>query len=180
MLRILCCLILFVAGACQPAGQPLGGRHDPAPVDLGPIKEEIRGKFPGVPEIGIEELGGRLDEVGAERPELIDVRSPQEFAVSRIPGARNLPLDAVTAQALLGLGITRERPIVLYCSVGYRSAMATERLRAAGFEKAVNLAGSIFEWANAGRPLDGGSRVHPYDSKWGNYLQEEFRAPIAR
>ncbi|MDP6928451.1 MAG: rhodanese-like domain-containing protein [Planctomycetota bacterium] len=172
MLRILFCSILLVMSlGCRPVPGPVA-------VDLGPIKQKVRGAFPGVPEIGISELVERLDL--EEKPEVIDVRSAEEFAVSRIPGARSLPLEELTAQALLGLEIERERSIVFYCSVGYRSAKATKRLRAAGFEKAVNLAGSIFEWANAGHPLEGGNRVHPYDLDWGRYLREEFRAPIPK
>ena len=72
--------------------------------------------------------------------------------------------------------------IVTYCSVGYRSAGVAQRLRAAGFTQVYNLEGSLFRWANEGRPLYRGDtlvhQVHPYDRVWGTLLKEELRAYI--
>jgi hypothetical protein len=74
-------------------------------------------------------------------------------------------------------------PIVTYCSVGYRSGAFAERLRSAGFTNVVNLEGSIFRWANEGRPLFRSARpvteVHPYNRTWGLLLKEDRRAGVA-
>jgi 3-mercaptopyruvate sulfurtransferase SseA len=66
--------------------------------------------------------------------------------------------------------------VIVYCSVGYRSARLAQRLRARGYEVS-NLEGSIFEWANEDRALYQGDRrvsgVHPYDSTWGRLLERD-------
>ena len=68
-----------------------------------------------------------------------------------------------------------DRPIVLYCAVGYRSSAAVADLIQLHdpdiLDRIWNLEGSIFEWANSGRPVYRGDvevdRVHPYDERSG-------------
>ena len=74
---------------------------------------------------------------------LVDVRSPGEFSSGHIDGARNIPVDALNARERELGG--KDRPVILYCASGARSAMATRRLRAAGFSRVYNL-GSISNW----------------------------------
>ncbi len=108
---------------------------------------------------------------------LVDVRTPEEFAVSHLAGARRVDPEA-GAEALAAL--PRDTAIVVYCSVGWRSAAFAERLRAAGFTHVQNLQGSIFAWANEDRPVvrDGQAvrAVHPYDAVWGRLLRPELHA----
>jgi 3-mercaptopyruvate sulfurtransferase SseA len=70
----------------------------------------------------------------------------------------------------------------VYCSVGYRSARIVERLRAAGHSDVRNLRGSIFQWANEGRPVVRGDstvhKVHPFDATWGRLLNADLRADL--
>ena len=72
------------------------------------------------------------------------------------------------------------RTVVVYCSVGYRSSRLAEKLRARGIENVFNLEGSLFQWANEGRPLyRGDERVyeaHPYDDEWGQLLDRRLWA----
>lgn len=72
----------------------------------------------------------------------------------------------------------------IYCSVGYRSAGVTQRLREAGFTNVSNLQGSIFRWANEGRPVYRDRRrvqaVHPFDARWGQLLTDSLHAYEAR
>jgi rhodanese-related sulfurtransferase len=82
--------------------------------------------------------------------QLIDVREDHEWAAGRIAGARHVELQDVAAQAS---SIDRERPVVFYCRVGGRSAMAADAFRKAGYE-AYSLAGGLEEWAAGGRALD--------------------------
>ena len=133
---------------------------------------EIREDYPGVRHISLAEL--KRDYAKAL---LVDVRDREEFEVSRLPGAVHAPeisdLDALRRQF-------PERPFVLYCTVGVRSAIAAQALNARAPEGApsvVNFAGSIFAWANGGEPLvnDEGltKQVHPYSAWWGmRYLEE--------
>lgn len=70
---------------------------------------------------------------------LLDVRTPGEFSAGHLPDARNVPV-AELGRRLDELG-TRDRPIVVYCRSGARSAVAKSVLLRAGFEKVANLGG---------------------------------------
>jgi rhodanese-related sulfurtransferase len=108
---------------------------------------------------------------------LLDARQQEEYAVSHLPGAVRVDPSATTFPELDSL--SRERSIVVYCSVGYRSAQVTKRLREHGYA-ASNLRGSIFRWANEGRPVVRGDsvvrEVHPYNDTWGDLLRLDLRA----
>jgi rhodanese-related sulfurtransferase len=82
-------------------------------------------------------------------PQLIDVREPHEREAGYIDGSRHIELVALSeAAATLEL----ERPVVFYCRVGARSAMAMQAFRASGYE-AYSLRGGLIGWAGEGRPL---------------------------
>lgn len=66
---------------------------------------------------------------------LVDVRTPSEFAEGSAPGAINVPLDALPARLEELRG---ERPIVVFCRSGQRSARAEALLSRAGFTQVVN------------------------------------------
>ena len=139
----------------------------------------IRAKFPGVAQVSTDTLESWLDEPGqAERPLLLDVREPEEYEVSHLEGAVAAPSRAAALEALEGS--SPDRPVVLYCSVGYRSSEVADYLAKQGFRKVYNLEGSIFAWANEGRSVyRGGERVHvvhPYDGVWGKLLNKALRA----
>lgn len=83
-------------------------------------------------------------------PLLLDVRTPAEFAVSHLRGARRVDPDVPD---LASLRLPQNARVVVYCSVGYRSAEIADRLRERGVTRVYNLLGGIFEWANEDRPL---------------------------
>jgi rhodanese-related sulfurtransferase len=146
------------------------------------LKKSLEHRFPEVAWISTEELANWLADKGRAAPILLDVRTPQEWNVSHLPGARHA--DPKVSIENVTVGISKETPIVTYCAVGYRSAETAKRLRAAGFTKVHNLEGSIFEWANERRPLVRDEQpvtvVHPYNALWGRLLTDEVRAPLAR
>ena len=130
------------------------------------IKARIAKEFPNVKSIGTAELA-KME----PKPVLLDVRTAAEFEMSRIAGAQRVDPEAAT------VALPKDTPIVTYCSVGYRSAKFAQRLQAAGFAKVRNLDGSIFQWANEGRPLvSGAGKVHPFNKKWGALLDAARRA----
>ncbi len=88
--------------------------------------------------------------------QLVDVREPYEHAAGRIAGARHVELGALTGQAET---IDRETPVVFYCRVGARSAMAAEAFAASGWD-AYNLSGGIVSWAASGLPIEGEIAEH--------------------
>jgi rhodanese-related sulfurtransferase len=108
--------------------------------------------MPGERDITPEQAEALVREQDAQ---LIDVREDQEWDAGRIGGARHVVLGEVASQAPT---IDQERPVVFYCRVGARSAMAADAFRRGGYD-AYSLAGGLEAWAAEGRPLepDGGS-----------------------
>ena len=126
--------------------------------------------------ISSDQLLLRIGAASDERPLLIDVREADEFNVSHLPGALHLQ----TGQAIAELVRDTEAPIVVYCSVGYRSAGVADELQALGYSNVLNLQHSIFEWANRDLPLLNGAGetdlVHPFNRAWGTLLDESLRS----
>jgi rhodanese-related sulfurtransferase len=81
--------------------------------------------------------------------QLVDVRESYEVDAGRIDTSVHVVLGELSARAG---EIDRDRPVVFYCRVGGRSAMATQAFQGAGYD-AHNMAGGIVEWAAAGLPL---------------------------
>ena len=142
------------------------------------LKKSLRARFTKIEWISTGELADWLANERRPAPVLLDVRTPEEWNVSHLPGARRVDPNAPVETAAAGL--SEETPIVTYCAVGYRSAEMADRLRAAGFSNVHNLEGSIFQWANEHRPLVHGnervSLVHPYNAFWGRLLNDDVRA----
>ena len=120
------------------------------------------------------------DEMG--RACLLDARRLEEFRVSHLAGAEPVePLGRVPGEALTDL-VSRLRgradPVVVYCSVGYRSARLAEALTRAGVPSVYSLRAGIFGWALDRRPLDGDAngRVHPFNALFGLLLEPALRA----
>ena len=142
------------------------------------VQTALRARYPGVPHLSTEALAERL--AGSAPPLLLDVRTAEEYGVSHLQGAVHIDPNAHDFDVLRDL--PNDAPIVTYCSVGYRSAALAERLEAAGFSAVYNLEGSLFKWANEGRPVYRAGRrvheVHPYDARWGLLLDKALRAPL--
>ena len=80
---------------------------------------------------------------------VVDVRTPQEYAQGHLKGATNIPLSDLPVQ--IG-GLDRNRPILVYCQTGVRSAQASAILVNAGFTQVYDMDGGITAWINAGYP----------------------------
>ncbi len=90
--------------------------------------------------------------------DLIDVRTPQEFAELHAARARNAPLDSFKPKAILKSRVTSaEEPMYFICAVGARSAWACEAMMAAGYENVVNVEGGTQAWYLAGLPTEQGA-----------------------
>ena len=95
--------------------------------------------------ITVEELKEMID--SGKDFELIDVREPNEYEIVSIPGAKLIPKDQIlSGQALSQL--PQNKPIVLHCKSGARSAEALAAVQAAGFGDAVHVQGGVLAWAN--------------------------------
>jgi rhodanese-related sulfurtransferase len=90
--------------------------------------------------------------------EIIDVRTPAEFAQIHVKGARCVPLDALDAKALFAArdGALPE-PLYVICQSGGRAARACEMFAAAGFTDVLSIEGGTSAWERAGLPVVRGS-----------------------
>lgn len=106
---------------------------------------------------------------------LLDTRSREEFQVSHLPHARWVGFEEFELTEVAQL--PKDTPIVLYCSIGYRSERIGEQLKAAGYQEVYNLYGGIFEWMNKGQPVIDSTgqtieRLHGYSPIWGFWARE--------
>ena len=90
---------------------------------------------------------------------VLDVRSPEEYAAGHVPGAVNVP---VTGKGSAGFdktvaAIDRERPVLVHCRSGVRSAKAVEKMRAMGFAHLAEFPGGWVAWEGAGKPTEQGA-----------------------
>lgn len=92
-----------------------------------------------------------------ERPvRLLDVRTPGEYAAVHIPGAYNVPLDALGAHAR-AIRDAVAAPVILVCQSGQRARRAEATLRAAGLDDLHVLDGGVNAWVAAGLPVERGA-----------------------
>jgi rhodanese-related sulfurtransferase len=92
-------------------------------------------------------------------PDLIDVRTPAEYAEVHAAAARLCPLDTLDPAAVMSArhGSAAE-PLFVICRSGSRSARAVEKFRAAGFTNVVSVEGGMVAWEQAGLPVVRGTR----------------------
>ena len=121
----------------QPAGSTSGFIASPR------IQETGEAPVPGPETVSAAELRGLLE--SAEPPALLDVREDVEVALEPMVGARHIPLREVVARMD---DLDEDRPTVVVCAAGVRSARAIEALRAAGYPgRLLNLEGGMKAWA---------------------------------
>lgn len=102
----------------------------------------------------IATIPGLKNQLKNPKTVLVDVREPAEYQVGHIPHAVNIPLRTL-AHTLDQ--VPRDRPVVLYCSSGYRSAMGVMTLHLLGYENAKGFPPSFAAWQAAGEAVALGS-----------------------
>jgi glyoxylase-like metal-dependent hydrolase (beta-lactamase superfamily II)/rhodanese-related sulfurtransferase len=105
---------------------------------------------------GIWEVQPNWLEEHLRQVQIVDVREPEEFngPLGHVPGATLIPLGTlVDKQALL----ERQKPVVVVCRSGARSAQATLMLGKAGFDKVANLSGGMLRWRAQRFQVEGGA-----------------------
>lgn len=96
-----------------------------------------------LPEITVSDLKDKLD--SGEHLYLLDVREPAEFAICHLPGSQLLPLGAIPRQVT---EIATDKPVVVICHHGFRSAQAIQYLtQRFGYTNLLNLKGGLHAWA---------------------------------
>ena len=112
-----------------------------------------------IPEITIAQAREELDQGQASL--LLDVREPAEWETGHIPGALLAPrgllewyADPTTPSAKPELTTKRDARIIVACTSGGRSALATETLKKMGYSNVVNMAGGFNAWSKQGFPVE--------------------------
>ena len=116
----------------------------------------------------VDQLKMMLDDV-----QVLDAREKEEYDISHIPTAKYIGYKDFEIEELEG--VDKDKPLVVYCSIGYRSEKIGEKLEKAGYTNVYNLYGSIFEWANKGYPMEDASgkktkTLHAYNKKWSKWV----------
>ena len=129
--------------------------------------QKSRQLFSEVPEITAEQLLRRSEEKDLV---IVDARSPQEQAVSMLPGAITAEQFEADREAY------QSRAVVTYCTIGHRSGLLAQQLHKQGCDVS-NLKGAILSWTHAGGELVDANgptkRVHVYSPKM-NLIAEGY------
>ena len=163
--------LLVAAAVISVAGRPLA---------FSVVHRLTVRKFPDVRWIDRGELARWRDDTARPQPLVLDARTRAEYEVSHLRAAVLIDPGRPSLRPLARL--PKDAPLVVYCSVGYRSARLAHWLAAQGYSNVRNLSGSLFQWANEDRPIfrDGRptTEVHPYDRRWGLMLERRLRASV--
>lgn len=107
---------------------------------------------------------------------VLDARELSEYQVSHIKGAIHIGYDELNKEQLKKLD--KNKPVAIYCSIGYRSEKVGEKLQKMGFKDVRNVYGSIFEWTNRGYELVNPqgrtvTTIHGYSRSWGIWIKKK-------
>ncbi len=108
----------------------------------------------------VEELTPKQFVNLSQRPTLIDVRTPLEYASGHASGALNLSLDRI----LLGMipwirrwiwpqwfqDLAKDQPVAVMCLTSHRSPIAAQQLIKMGFARVINISGGMMQWQKSG------------------------------
>ena len=110
--------------------------------------------------VTVLELNRRL--AAGQAAELLDVRTPGEYAAGHVPGAKLIPLDELDPVAFCRERGGEVAPVYVLCQSGGRARKAIEKLKRAGVQGCVLVEGGTQAWLDAGLPVNRGeSKVLP-------------------
>ncbi|RSK44518.1 rhodanese-like domain-containing protein [Hymenobacter perfusus] len=169
--RISLVMAFFLAVALTACGQ----QPAPASSDMSAYDHMLKLLYKQtVPVVQPAALTALLQQSASGPVLLLDTRTPAEYRVSHLPGARFVDFDHYRETNLSG--VARTRPVVVYCTVGARSEQVGAWLREQGFQDVRNLYGGIFQWVNEGYGVVNAqgttANVHPYSVLWRPWLKK--------
>ena len=129
---------------------PLCG-DNPTQTDLLPDYEAFCGVLSDAAEVAVKDSTISVTELAAKIDAkadfyLVDVREPSEFEIVRIPGSHLIPKQGFLDGTVLAT-LPQDKPIILHCKSGVRSAECLAILKSAGFADATHVAGGVIAWA---------------------------------
>ncbi|WP_018412767.1 rhodanese-like domain-containing protein [Methyloversatilis thermotolerans] len=95
-------------------------------------------------QLSVTDLAAWLADDSRDKPQLLDVREQQEWAICHIDGARLMPMNTVPSQID---ALDPDQPVVCVCHHGGRSMQVAMFLERNGFGQVYNLAGGVDAWA---------------------------------
>ena len=107
----------------------------------------------GVPGIDVAEAANRLASDDPNGPLLVDVREADELAVVRVADALHVATSTFPEHAQ---ELPKDRPLLIMCATGVRSAAVTGYLLRSGWTDVANVEGGITAWQRAGLPVERG------------------------
>jgi rhodanese-related sulfurtransferase len=93
-----------------------------------------------------------IDIVAQEDMNILDVRTPAEFAAGHLEGAVNIDVQSPSFDAAVSQ-LPKDEEWFVYCRSGNRSGVATDRMADLGFTRMYDLQGGINDWTAAGQPV---------------------------
>lgn len=167
---LICFVIFFITSSTQQ----LLSQNPPG------FEQMVDNTIPGKTKLAYPAELNYLMQAGKE-PIILDAREADECAVSHIATARCVGYDDFDLETVSDL--PKDRPVYVYCSIGYRSDKIGQQLEKAGFERVFNLYGGIFSWSNNGYPLEGDDglptqAVHGFNKRWSKWLNVEKTEPV--
>ena len=95
--------------------------------------------------------------------QLIDVRTPEEYAEGHLKNAVNINIRSSDFADRLNK-LDKTKPILVYCLSGGRSGQAANKMEEMGFAEVYNMDGGIMKWGNAGKPVEKGTATAKPDA----------------
>ena len=125
--------------------------ENPTQTELLPDYEAFCGVLSDAAEVAVKDSTITVTELAAkiagnDNFYLVDVREPSEFEIVRIPGSHLIPKQGFLDGTVLAT-LPQDKPIVLHCKSGVRSAECLAILKGAGFSDATHVAGGVIAWA---------------------------------
>lgn len=136
---LLCAVLVFLLDACAT--------NPAAPVPTNPLPSAAtKASASTLPaDVSVQEAA-KLRDSGAF---VLDVREPSEWNEFHIPNATLIPLGQLERRAA---EVPKDKPILVVCRSGNRSATGRNILRDAGFKNVTSMSGGMTEWSKAGLP----------------------------
>lgn len=128
-----------------------------------------------VPYISVEELA--MPKTNAM---VLDARERNEFEVSHLKDAIYVGYDHFQLQDITKQLPDKNKPIVVYCSLGIRSEVIASKLKKAGYTNVKNLYGGIFEWKNKNFNVYNAAQketdsIHVFSKPWSKWLKKGIK-----
>lgn len=99
----------------------------------------------------VDEFDKKLNET--KNVQLVDVRTPEEYAEGHLKGSVNYNLNADDFDNNLNK-LDKSKPVMVYCLAGGRSGEAAEKMKEKGFTEVYNMKGGMMKWNAANKPVE--------------------------